>query len=967
MVLNIDQTRQLELSFTSLIPCTYLVISGLVYLLIIIFIFYAKRKVRTIENFCYGLTLWLTLSASIEEIIRIILPIYVKSNVLSEVLNKLHLILIIFLVCTITMYVMVITSKKYQGRVDFKNNKYSNYFKKWFYMILGIGFIFSCLAIFSNLEVLNTPAEFTSTRAYRNVLYFIVAAFVSWIVLVLRNFDKQVRKRYITVYGLIILLFLGIAIHWYFEYYRKEIFLGLSNITAAFMLCEIFMYFTMENPDIEIIEKLNTAKENASKANADKTKFLSTMSHEIRTPLNAIIGFSQSLEEDQSINDNAKEELNDIIMSSESLLEIVNGILDISKIEEDIIEITPFEYSFKKLTNEVISLARSRLASSSKPIEFEYSVDDKIPPVLKGDAGKIKEIIINFLTNAIKYTEKGKVKFSVTGEVKGNYCTLAMSVSDTGMGIKEEDINKLFTKFQRFDLEKNNSVEGTGLGLSISKKMIELMNGKVDVKSVYGQGSTFSVIVDQEIINKQSLEGDEKLSSQPFDASGQTIIVVDDNEINLKVAEKELSKYKVNVESFIDHEQFIESIKQGKTCKVIFLDDGMPEETKVLPRLKEIPGFKIPVIAYTANAINGIRDKYLEAGYDEYLSKPVDKKELRRVLKMYLSENGQPVEVPVSAPVEVPVSTPATPVAPVEATPAIAAELTPTAPVAETPAPVAAPAVAAAPVTETVAPATPVEATPAPAEVVTPPVAITPQQPVEVPVSAPVEVPVSAPAPAPVAQPVETPVAAPVEVPVTPAAPTVEATPAVETPAPAPVTETVAAPAEVTPAPAVEEPMVPPVAITPQQPVEVPVAQSVETPAATPVEAPVSAPASSVPASHTREYLEANKCDVNKALESLGDMDTYDIAAEEFVAEFENNMGKIKTAKEAGDMANYAIETHGLKSNARYMGFEDLGNMSYDHEMAGKENNVDFVNTNYDALMNEANRVYGVLKNYMEN
>ena len=907
------QTRVLELSLTSIAPCTYLVISGLIYLLIIIFMFYSKRKVRTVENFCYGLTLWLTFSAAIEEVIRLILPIYIKSNILSELLNKTHLILIIFLVCTITMYVMVITSKKYQGRVDFNNNKYNNYFKKWFYVILGIGFIISCFAIFTNLEDLDNPAKFTSTSAYRNLLYFIISAFVLWIVLVFKNFDKKARKRYVTIYGLIILLFLGIGIHWYFEYEKKELFMGLSNLTAAFILCEIFMYFTMENPDIEVINQLNIAKEEASKANADKTKFLSTMSHEIRTPLNAIIGFSQALSEDETINDNAKEELNDIIMSSESLLEIVNGILDISKIEEDIIEITPFEYSFKKLTSEVISLAKSRLAASSKPIEFESYVDEKIPPVLKGDAGKIKEIIINFLTNAIKYTEKGKVKFSVTGETKGNYCTLTMSVSDTGMGIKEEDIGKLFTKFQRFDLEKNNSVEGTGLGLSITKKMVELMNGRVDVQSVYGQGSTFSVIVDQEIINKQSLESEEKASSKPFDASGQTIIVVDDNEINLKVARKELSKYKVTVETYLDHAKFVEDIKQGKTSKLILLDDGMPEDTKVLKELKEIPGFKIPVVAYTANAITGIRDKYLEAGYDEYLSKPVDKKELRRVLKMYLNDNGGITEVPVQ---------PQAPVAPVA--PAPAAPVAPAAPQPVAPAPVAPAPVAPAP------------------ESVVPPVPIAPQQPVEVPVAQP----------APVA-PVE--VAAP-----QPVAPVAEPTPVAPTPAPAP------------------EPVVPPVPIAPQQPVEVPVAQpapvaTVEVAAPQPVApapaqaAPVAAPTSSVAPSHTREYLEANKCNVDKALESLGDMETYDIAAEEFVAEYENNIGKIKTAKEAGDMANYAVETHGLKSNARYMGFEELGDMSYSHEMAGKENNVDFVNTNYDALINEADRVYGVLKNYMEN
>lgn len=239
----------------------------------------------------------------------------------------------------------------------------------------------------------------------------------------------------------------------------------LNSFSSAF--ATILMYFTIENPDIKMIEQLNIAREQAEKANAAKTDFLSNMSHEIRTPLNAIVGFSNLLLDDKDVPEKAKDEVRDIVMASDNLLEIVNGILDISKIEANKLEIVNNEYSTKKVIDELVALSKGRLGD--KPIEFKTNFAPDLPPILYGDAGRIKQICVNILTNAIKYTKEGWIEFKISSVVKDNICRLIISVEDTGIGIKEGNIDKLFNKFERLDLDENVTIEGTGLGLAITK------------------------------------------------------------------------------------------------------------------------------------------------------------------------------------------------------------------------------------------------------------------------------------------------------------------------------------------------------------------------------------------------------------------------------------------------------------------------------------------------------------------
>ena len=360
------------------------------------------------------------------------------------------------------------------------------------------------------------------------------------------------------------------------------------------------------------------------------------MSHEIRTPLNAIVGFSQGLKEEK-LPSKAIEEVNDIICASNTLLEIVNGILDISKIEANKIEIVNKEYDFKVMFKELVALSKARLGD--KPLEFRYSCDAAIPDTLFGDETRVKQIIINILTNAIKYTKEGYFDFQVHSVIKDDVCRLIISVEDSGIGIKEENIKKLFTKFERFD-EKNTTIEGTGLGLAITKMLVELMHGKIIVQSKYGEGSKFTIILDQKIVLGKKLEQKVVQSDVISDYHDKKILIVDDNLLNLKVAKRLLEKYHLNITMATSGFECIDLIASNNKYDLILLDDMMPKLSGVdtLHRLKENELFNMPVVCLTANAIEGMKDNYLKEGFDDYLAKPIDRGELNKMVAKYLNK-----------------------------------------------------------------------------------------------------------------------------------------------------------------------------------------------------------------------------------------------------------------------------------------------------------------------------------------
>lgn len=597
----------------------------LIYTFLLSIVFFSKERINKKENNIYSYLLIETVALLS---FGIILYFMMKSSsyTMKMIMNKLYLFFNLLWTYLFTLYILstLYSEKLFNSKSSTIRNILIGFFQFILIMVLPLNF------------TINDNGAMFAYGISTIVTYFLSFIYVIILIYVLLSKIKFAKQsKYIPLYLFFVLGTFCTII--------QAINPALFLVVPLEALLTAVMYFTIENPDAKMIEQLNKARDEAVKANQAKTDFLSSMSHEIRTPLNAICGFSNSLLENDGVSDDAKGDVKNIIMASDTLLELVNGILDISKIEANKLEIIDSVYSFKKMYEELILLTKARIGE--KPIEFKHSYDESIPEFLYGDGIRVKQVIINLLTNSAKYTKDGYIDFRINSIKKNNIIRLIISVEDSGIGIKKESIDKLFTKFERLGVEKQTTTEGTGLGLAITKKLVEMMGGKIVVQSIYGKGSIFTISLDQRMLTNEELtkvmkekETEEK-TDEIIDASGKNILVVDDNMLNLKVAERLLKAYKCNITLVSSGSECLDKVSNNK-YDLILLDDMMPRMsgTETLQKLKEIETFTTPVVALTANAITGMKEEYINRGFNDYLSKPIIKEDLNRVMKKYLKK-----------------------------------------------------------------------------------------------------------------------------------------------------------------------------------------------------------------------------------------------------------------------------------------------------------------------------------------
>jgi signal transduction histidine kinase/FixJ family two-component response regulator len=436
---------------------------------------------------------------------------------------------------------------------------------------------------------------------------------------------------------------------------QNEFFLGerfyqshVEQITDRFGVVKGYVVLILDMTEMRNhIEEIKRIRIQAEQANEAKSEFLANMSHEIRTPMNAIVGLSDIIME-ESKGRKVYDYACDIKSASRNLLALINDILDLSKVEAGKMELVCTDYHIKGIVDEVINMMDG--AASKRGILLKCEYDMSIPCRYHGDEGRVRQILINLLNNGLKFTKEGYVKLSVSGAAGEDADTelLHIEVRDTGCGIKKEDLAKIFENFSQVDAKRNRSVEGTGLGLSITRHLVELMNGTIRVESVYGEGTVFILDIPQKIVDHRSLtemprETVRKEDEiQAFTAEGCRVLVVDDNLVNRKVARGFLRPYGFAIDEAESGAKSIACVKQKK-YDIIFMDHMMPEmdgiEAVRIIRSECGENGTLPVIiALTANAMEGVREMFLENGFQDFITKPLDKKALNEALKKWIPE-----------------------------------------------------------------------------------------------------------------------------------------------------------------------------------------------------------------------------------------------------------------------------------------------------------------------------------------
>ena len=493
------------------------------------------------------------------------------------------------------------------------------------------------LALWLNVEVIGSTIGFKSSVIYIYVFFLIFLLLIGDIFLKFRKYVNEKRRKIIVIAYAI--LFVCLVLQVVFPHFF------ITGIGVVIM--DLSFYMTLEDEDVKLIGQLAIEKEKADDANLAKSEFIANVSHEIRTPINAVLGMDEMILR-QTSEDATRQYASDIKSAAQTLHGIINEILDLSKMESGKMEIVPVNYNMRSLLNDTVNLIQLKM--DSKKLRFIVDVDPSIPAGYYGDEARIRQVLNNLLSNAVKYTNSGSVTMSLKGERLDNKkALLHFVVEDTGIGMKEEDLKKLFAEYSRFDNVKNRNVEGTGLGMTITMQLLQMMGTEIQVESHYGQGSKFYFDLQQGIWDDSRL-GDFRRTSykaaeeytyeKSFEAPTTRVLVVDDNAINRKVFRGLLKATQLKIDEASSGPECIELVKRNK-YHIIFMDHMMPDMDgiecfRILKKMEDNLSRNAAVIMLTANAVIGAKEEYLREGFDDFMAKPIVPEKLEEMIKKYL-------------------------------------------------------------------------------------------------------------------------------------------------------------------------------------------------------------------------------------------------------------------------------------------------------------------------------------------
>lgn len=576
----------------------FLSVSALVYTVIITIMFLKKEKINKLENKIFTKLLFITIASILCELLIVVTINNIK---VGQIVQKLFLVFIMLWLSRFMDYTFVITVFD-KSKSDIDNLKI---YKKLHSVFLFINLLMAIFIMGSPINLNKVGNSIYTSGMSVNILFGIAVGYIIVIIFLLFSHIKSIKRNYLPIVVFPILFIICAVI--------QKIYPGLLLTNSVFGLVIFLMYNTIENPDLKLIAKLKLAKDTAEKAENAKNDFLMSMSHEIRTPMNTLILFTDEVMNEKGLSSEGKEALLNINKASNSILDICSNILNLSLIESGDIEIKNEEYNVKELFNELYDLTKNKIGD--KNISYNIVYGEDLIDKLYGDKSKIKIITMNLITNAIKYTDNGEVKVYVDTINDEDKVKLIIRVSDTGKGIEEEMIHKIFDKFVREEDVVNSNIEGIGLGLSITKSLVDILGGTIDISSIPNKGSSFTVSLIQKTKNDNS--------DIILDKNCKRILIIDNNSTYLDSLKSYFNSKGIYVTQSISGKEALTLVKENDNYDLILMSENMNglSGSDTLIELKYELKFWNPIIALLEPSLMNEKENYLARGFDDVISK----------------------------------------------------------------------------------------------------------------------------------------------------------------------------------------------------------------------------------------------------------------------------------------------------------------------------------------------------------